>query len=1135
MKRNFFTFQQISEEYSLYEEDIRRGTPTAVFGVSDSLKYLLAGMTPYPVVYITADGVSARKAAENISALSGKRAEVLSAKDEVLLYRKALSKDSLFRRLNGIHALYNGGEIITAEIDALIQLFPKKLPTLSLQEGADYDFLSLPKRLIEMGYVRNFEVETKGVFAVRGDILDIYPINSEHPVRIDFFGDTVEKIKPYDLETGERLPSIASLTILSATDVLVTETDKPHIQERLEKGVKAFKTSEAYTRAREIADELLSEADSENSFLMPLLENSTDFFSVLPKDTVLIFDEGKTLWDKFNALYKEHLERFHRLETGGEAFDFTLQQYADKEKFLTELLSVRRIAMQTFTGNPFFFQPLKIYNFSVTPTTKYLNGLPALITDLTNWRKGGYRVMLYCGDEKRAVKMSEQLSDAYISTTKLPDSMSALTGVCILGEPLDKGMVLHACKLAIIGTGDLYTKPRETKRLRRKRGDMFTAPEVGDFVVHETHGIGKAVGVKKIETTDGIKEYVAVSYKDGDMLYVPAECMDVLSKYVGDSNPSLSKIGGADFERVKARVKASLKKLAFDLKKLYAERAENRGYAFPANEVFMQEFEDAFPHELTLDQASSVAEIKMDMCSPKVMDRLLCGDVGFGKTEVAFRAVYLAVLAGKQAALMCPSTVLCSQHFNTATARFSDFGVKVACLNRFNTPKEQAAVLRGLEEGTIDFVIGTHRLLSTDVKFKNLGLLVLDEEQRFGVEHKEKIKHLRKDIDCLTMTATPIPRTLHMSLSGIRDISTIQTPPSERLPVQTYVVEETETLIRDACIRELSRGGQVFILYNKVESIFTFAAQIKRILPEARISVAHGRMDKTALENAVMDFYGGTSDILITTTIIENGIDLPNANTILVIDSDRLGISQLYQLKGRVGRGTRLAHAYFTFKAEKVMTENAAARLKAIMEFTELGSGYKLAMRDLEIRGAGNVLGAEQHGHMDKVGYELYSKLLKEELTGESQTVADLDIRANAYISEKYIESSAGRLDSYKQIAEISTVADYKRVYTSLRDTYGELPRAVENLLVIAVLKSYAAKFNVKKISLIKGIGALEFPTLETLGDKRILAAMDKYGHMVRLNMSEAPVIEFFGKRDAAELMAEMTKFLKFALTFATL
>ncbi len=1132
MKVGFFNFGQIGEEYALYAEELRRGTPTAVFGVSDSLKYLLAGLTPFPVVYVTADGVSAKKAAENIAALSGKRTATIAAKDEVLLYRKALSKEAFFRRLDGIHALQTGCEVVTAEIDALVQLFPKKLPAITFKEGEEYDFLSLPNTLVKMGYIRSGEVESRGVFALRGDILDIYPVHG-NPVRIDFFGDTVEKIKPYDILTGERLGGVDEVTVLAATDVLVEESDLSTIRARLENGVKQFKTSDAYARARGIADELLSQEAPDSAFLLPILQNSIDFFSILPKNTVVIFDESKTVWDRFNALYKEHEERFHRLQEGGEAFDFSLGQYVDRQVFLEKLLAVRRVAMQTFTGNPFFFQPLKIYNFSSTPTTKYLNGIPALLTDINNWRRGGYRVLLYCGDEGRAIKMGEQLSEAYLSTVKIPERLGDFNGVCILPERLDKGFVLHECKLAVIGTGDLYTKTQETRRLRRKRGDMFSAPEVGDFVVHEKHGSGKAVGMKKIETTDGTKEYVAISYKDGDMLYVPAECMDVLSKYVGDENPSLSKIGGADFERVKARVKASLKKLAFDLKKLYAERTENKGYAFPKNQVFMQEFEGDFQYDLTPDQASSVQEIKEDMCSEKVMDRLLCGDVGFGKTEVAFRAVYLCVLAGKQAALMCPSTVLSSQHFRTAEARLAAFGAKVACLNRFNTPKETEAILKGLADGSVDFVIGTHRLLSSDVKFKDLGLLVLDEEQRFGVEHKEKIKNMRKNVDCLTMTATPIPRTLHLSLSGIRDISTIQTPPQERLPVQTYVVEESETLLRDACIREISRGGQVFILYNRVESIFTFAARIKEILPEARVSVAHGRMDKTVLENAVLNFYGGKSDILITTTIIENGVDLPNANTIIVIDSDRLGISQLYQLRGRVGRGTRLAHAYFTFKPEHVMSEGAAARLKAIMEFTELGSGYKLAMRDLEIRGAGNILGAEQHGHMDKVGYELYSKLLKEELTGEAQTTVDLDVRVNAYISEGYIESSAGRLDSYKQIAEIATVADYKRVYASLRDTYGELPIAVENLLVIAVLKSYAAKFGVRKISLIKKVGALELPSLNSLGDKRMQAAMDKFAGHVRLNMAEAPVVEFFGYRDSTLLMAEMTKFLKFALTFA--
>ncbi len=1131
MKRNYFCFDNLGGEYIALKEELRRGTPTAVFGVSDTLKYMIAGLVETPVLYIATDGISAQKAAENIASLSGKTTQVLASKDEVLLYRKALSKDALFKRLNGIYALQTGCDVVVAEIDALLQLFPKTLPTLTLKEGEETDFSTLTQTLVQMGYTRSHEVESKGAFALRGDILDIYPINSENPVRIDFFGDTVEKIKPYDFATGTRLSGIAQITLLSATDVVVTEEDKTRIKGGLEREYKAFSTAEAYTRGREIADDILAN-DCDTSFVLPLLNNSVDFFSVLPKNTLLIFDEGKALWDKFNGLYQEHEERFHRLQVGGEAFSFTRAQYVEKERFLEGVSNARRLALQTFTGNPFFFNPLKIFNLSATPTTRYLNGFPTLLSDIKNWLKGGYKVLLFCGEERLAAKMTENLAEEYISTAALGERFTEGKGVYVRKERLDKGMVLHACKTAFIGTGDLYVKAPDNRRIRKKRGDMFSAPEVGDYVVHETHGIGKVLGTKKIETTDGTKEYIALGYKDGDTLYVPAESMDVLSKYVGDASPTLSRIGGAEFERVKARVRASLKNLAFDLKKLYAERAENKGYAFPTNEAFMQEFEDAFEYTPTPDQLASIEEVKGDMASEKVMDRLLCGDVGFGKTEVAFRAIYLCVLAGKQAALMCPSTVLCRQHFLSAKARFEQFGVKIAALNRFNSPKETATILQGLQEGKIDLVIGTHRLLSADVKFANLGLLVLDEEQRFGVEHKEKIKHLRKDIDCLTMTATPIPRTLHMSLSGIRDISTIHTPPKERLPVQTYVVEETETLIRDACIRELSRGGQVFILYNKVESIFTFSASIKRILPEAKISVVHGRMDKTALENAVLDFYGGKTDVLITTTIIENGVDLPNANTIIVIDSDKLGISQLYQLKGRVGRGARLAHAYFTFKPERVMTSNASARLKAIMEFTELGSGYKLAMRDLEIRGAGNVLGAEQHGHMDKVGYELYAKLLKEELTGEKFATVELDIHADAYISEKYIESSAGRLDSYKQIAEISTVADYKRVYESLQDTYGALPRAVENLLVIAVLKSYASKCNVKKITLVNGTGSLEFPTLEALGDKRIFAAMDKYGGKTRLNMTEAPVIEFFGEAQATKLMALMTNFLKFALTF---
>ncbi|MDE6104172.1 MAG: transcription-repair coupling factor, partial [Clostridia bacterium] len=996
--------------------------------------------------------------------------------------------------------------------------------------------LSLPQKLVQMGYTREYSVESKGAFAVRGDILDVFPVNCENPVRIDFFGDTVERIRPYDSVSGERLEPVESVSIITATDAAYTKKDIQTVKAEVSKCLKTCTDSAAFRRAKAISEELFIKLDScapfaGASFVMPLLSLSRTIFGLLDKDTRIIFDECKLINDAMTGLYGEHTERVRELVKGGEAFSFSINQLVPPEMLCEGFKNHRCIALQTFTSSTQFFKPLKTYNFNSSPAPSYLNAMPQLVTDLKNWLSNGYRILIFTGGIQRTERLCEILSDEYLPVYPVPDILDALHGVAVTSEELSHGLIIHESKLVILGSSDLYTKT-VTKRIRKKRGDMFTAPEIGDYAVHEKHGVGRITGTKKIETTDGIKEYIAIEYRGGDVLYVPVEQMDVLSKYVGEGNPSLSKIGGAEFDRVKERVKRSIRALAFDLKKLYAERGEKRGYRFPENAVMMQEFEEAFVYEETPDQLASIEEIKADMCSEKVMDRLLCGDVGYGKTEVALRAVYLCILGGKQAALMCPGTVLSEQHFNTALERFNDFGVRVEKLNRFKTPKQQQETLKRLANGDIDFIIGTHRLLSDDVKFYDLGLLVLDEEQRFGVEHKEKIKNVKSNIDCLTMTATPIPRTLHMSLAGIRDISTINTPPQKRLPVQTYVVEETETLIRDACIRELSRGGQVFILYNRVETISSFAARIAEIVPEGKVCYAHGRMERDMLENSVFSFYRGEKNILVTTTIIENGIDLPNANTIIVIDADRLGISQLYQLRGRVGRGSRLAQAYFTFKPEKVLTSDAAERLKAIMQFTELGSGFKVAMRDLEIRGAGNVLGAEQHGHMDKVGYELYSKLLKEELTGESSFTAELDIKATAYIPEAYVESNAGRMDCYKQIAEIRTVEDYKRVCLSIEDNYGPMPDEVLNLLIIAVLKSYAAKFNVKKISVDSTEGAMELPSINSLKDNRLTAALDKYSDRVKLSMAKAPLIIFAPYRNPSKTMLEMTKFLKFALSF---
>ncbi len=1136
MRDGFFTFKNLGGNYPALGNELRLGTPTAVFGVSDAHKYLLACLSDYKVLYVAADAVSAGKAYSSVSALSGKNCVLLPAKDEVVLYKDALSKDALYRRLSAIDGMMNGADITVCDAEALMQLFPSGIGRINLKTGCEYDYSSLPKKLVDMGYTREYSVESKGAFAVRGDILDIYPVNRDNPVRIDFFGDTVERIRPYDSVSGERLEEVGSVDIICATDSAYCGEDVRTAKKALSEGLKNCPDSASFKRAKSIADDIISKLENGApfagaSFILPLLKNSCTVFDLLGKDTLVIFDECKLINDRINGIYKEHTERVRELKKGGEAFGFSENQIVSPEYLIDKFKNFRALAVQTFTSGTQFFRPLKTFNFNSTPAPSYLNAMPQLVADVKNWLSNGYRILAFTGGLQRTERLAEILNDEYFPLYPVPDRLEALHGVSLTSEEMPHGLVIHESKLVILGSGDLYTK-LTTKRIRKKRGDMFSAPEIGDYAVHEKHGVGRITGTKKIETTDGIKEYVAIEYKGGDVLYVPVEQMDVLSKYVGESNPSLSRIGGADFDRIKERVKRSIRELSFDLKKLYAERGKKKGFRFPEHAVMMQEFEDAFSYEETPDQLVSIEEIKSDMCSDKVMDRLLCGDVGYGKTEVALRAVYLCVLGGKQAALMCPGTVLSEQHFNTALERFKDFGVKVEKLNRFKTQKQQAETLKRLANGDIDFIIGTHRLLSDDVKFYDLGLLVLDEEQRFGVEHKEKIKNVKNNVDCLTMTATPIPRTLHLSLAGIRDISTINTPPSKRLPVQTYVVEETETLIRDACIRELSRGGQVFILYNRVETISSFAGRISEIIPEGRVCYAHGRMEREALENSVFSFYRGEKNILVTTTIIENGIDLPNANTIIVIDSDRLGISQLYQLRGRVGRGSRLAQAYFTFKPEKVLTSDAAERLKAIMQFTELGSGFKVAMRDLEIRGAGNVLGAEQHGHMDKVGYELYSKLLKEELTGESSFTAELDVKATAYIPETYVESNAGRMDCYKQIAEIRTVEDYKRVCLSIEDNYGPMPDEVLNLLIIAVLKSYAAKFNVRKISVDGTQGSLELPSINSLKDARLTASLEKYSGRVKLSMAKVPLIVFAPHNNPAKTMLEMTKFLKFAVSF---
>ncbi len=746
------------------------------------------------------------------------------------------------------------------------------------------------------------------------------------------------------------------------------------------------------------------------------------------------------------------------------------------------------------------------------------------------WQLKGYKVILCSSERKYAEKNYYYLKENKISCI-IDDSCLEMGKIYCTTYNLDTGFIYHDSKIVVIGVNDLFFKQEKAKGVKKRRNDLFTAPEVGDFAVHESFGIGLVKGVKRIATMEGEKDYIELEYYGGDRLYVSTDQMDKLSKYLGgQEKPTLNRIGGGEFERIKERVRVSISKMTINLKKLYKERKEKKGFQFTKNEEFMREFNDAFEFELTEDQITSIEEIFSDMESERVMDRLLCGDVGFGKTEVALRACFKAILDGKQAAIIAPTTILSEQHYMTAVKRFEKFGVRIGVLNRFRSKKQQEKIVEKIKSGDIDLIIGTHRLFSKDIEFYDLGLLIVDEEQRFGVEHKEKLKVLCKNVDTLTLSATPIPRTLHMSLSGIRDISTINTPPKSRIPVQTVVTELTDSLIKDAVYRELSRNGQVFILYNKVESIYSFASKVKNIVPTAEIIVAHGQMSEVELENNIKKFYEGKGNVLIATTIIENGIDMPRANTLIVEGSDHLGLSSLYQLKGRVGRSDVMAYAYFTYTEGKVLTDIAYKRLSALMEYTEMGSGYKIAMRDLELRGAGNVLGKEQHGHLDRVGYELYNKLLREEL-GESvkNQEVELDIRVDAYIPERYISSEKLKLEAYKQIAEIQTLADYTRIFNSLTDNFGQVPSQVKRLMDIAWLKVKAQEADCIKIVIVSGGAKVYLKNLDSLKDGRITSKLPSYKGICSLTFEENPILIFYQEGKSSEDYLQMvTAFLTF-------
>lgn len=1117
MLKKILSSEYLGGNYFRLQKDVDANLCTNVFGVPACAKPMLVRNLSKKVLYIVKDIQEAREVELQMSGI----ANVISLpeKPEVLLEMKAFSAESYNKRLTAIHRLATESEYFCiATVGSVCQIFPTlknfQNSTFTLKVGNDFEDIS--KRLTLAGYARVERVTGSGEFSLRGDICD-FALPSGEAFRVDFFGDEVEKIKTLDLEAYRSSKPRDEITIYPATDIFFEGVSREVMLTNLKISIPKPTTKEGENKSLELFDkyQLAIEAGNnakENSQILPLTKTSS-IFPYISEETLIAFSDLHHLENYSDILQREHQTRFSILKEECEILLSSISGLVDFTKFVQSAKSKKVANFSNFaiaTKNRIFD---KIYNLKITPTPQYLFSEDNLHTDIRNWIRGGYNVVICGKDMDNSKFLQRRLADNDIFCGLCENTDQTIEGVTIVPIYYPNGFCLHETKVVVIGTNDVIRKER-TKDTTRKKRNPFTSFDVGDYVVHENHGIGRLEKIDKVTTGTVTKDYAILNYKDGTV-YLPVDQMDLLSRYSGtDKIPTLSRMGGREFEKVKAKVAASLKAMAIDLRKLYEKRDRTNGFAFEEDSAFLSEFEESFPFEETRDQLTAIAEVKADMQSKKIMDRLICGDVGYGKTEVAFRAAFKAVENGKQVCFLAPTTILSEQHYESAKERFKGFGIRLGCINRFRTKQKQKLITDELAAHKIDIIFGTHRLLSKDIIFADLGLLVLDEEQRFGVEHKEKIKVMKSDVDVLSMSATPIPRTLNMSLSGIRAISTIETPPKKRLPIQTVVAEETSGLIKDACTRELARGGQVFILYNRVESIDTFAVKIMEMMPDARVVVTHGQMRPSSLEKAIETFASGNAEILVTTTIIENGINIPRANTMVVIDADKLGLSQAYQLKGRVGRSDKLAYVYFTYKENKVLSENAYKRLSAITEFSEFGSGFKIAMRDLEIRGAGSLLGREQSGHMEKIGYETYTKLLKEaigEIDGEVKEEkfnVEVETDINSYIDSNYIKNQAERMEIYYEFALIANASELQNSLSKIEDAYGCVPKETVNLAKIGYAKQLASKFAIKKIIGKGGVLHLVL-SKESMAKKEVADFMAKYKGRCNLEVGTEMKIVF--------------------------
>ena len=942
---------------------------------------------------------------------------------------------------------------------------------------------ALARKLVAMGYEKNYQVEIPGQFSIRGGIVDIFDLTSENPVRIELWGDMVESIRSFDVLSQRSIEeNMTQVTIYPAAELILPKSVLDEGFRKIEKDCKAqakrFREQtmpeEAHRLEMAIVDLKEQVTQFQNlvnldSYINYFYENTISFTDLFENRRYCVyFDEPLRIEEHAKAVELEFRESMTNRVQKGYILPKQMEVLSSVQEILAKLEETRILALSAMEFKNFGIRFLRRFAVSARTISSYNNSFPELVKDLNHFKKQEYRVLLLSASATRAKRLASDLMDEGLTAFYSEDSNRVLQPGEIMtyhGSVL-KGFEYPLLKFVVISETDIFGRQQRKKKKKTYEGQKiqhFSDLKVGDYVVHESHGLGVYKGIEKVEVDKVVKDYIKIAYRDGGNLYVLATGLDVIQKYASSDTakrPKLNKLGTQEWTKTKSRVKAAVNEIAKDLVELYAIRQQKEGFIFSKDTVWQQEFEEMFPFEETGDQVLAIEATKSDMESPRIMDRLICGDVGYGKTEIAIRAAFKAVQDGKQVAYLVPTTILAQQHYNTFVQRMKDFPVRVEMMSRFRTAGEIKKTIEGLKKGFVDIVIGTHRLLSTDVVYKDLGLLVIDEEQRFGVRHKEKIKQIKDDVDVLTLTATPIPRTLHMSLVGIRDMSVLEEAPGERQPIQTYVMEYNEEMVREAIVRELSRQGQVYYVYNRVNNIEEITNQVARLVPEDNVAFAHGQMKEHELEKIMFQFINGEIDVLVATTIIETGLDISNVNTMIIHDSDAMGLSQLYQLRGRVGRSNRTSYAFLMYKKDKMLKEIAEKRLQAIREFTDLGSGFKIAMKDLEIRGAGNLLGERQHGHMEAVGYDLYCKMLNEavktlknnkKVEDDFNTYVDMDV--DAFIPPQYIVNEVQKLEIYKRIASLENEAECDDMRKELKDRFGTVPKSVENLIQISLIR----------------------------------------------------------------------------------